>query len=57
MSRAKRYSPEHLEAISFSNLIKELDEKWSHTYVNVEYTEPEPTPLQILLEEGLEELQ
>lgn len=25
---------EHLEAISFSNLVKAIDEKWSHTYVD-----------------------
>lgn len=25
---------EHLEKISFSNLVKDIDEKWSHTYID-----------------------
>ena len=25
----------HLEEISFSNLVKAIDEKWSHTYIDV----------------------
>ena len=24
----------HLEEISFSNLVKAIDEKWSHTYID-----------------------
>lgn len=24
----------HLEKISFSNLVKAIDEKWSHTYID-----------------------
>jgi len=56
MSRTDRYSPEYLDSMSFSNLVKAIDEKWSHTYVNVEYNEPELNPLQVLLEEGLREI-
>ena len=26
---------EHMKTISFSNLVKEINEKWSHTYVDV----------------------
>ena len=25
----------HMKAISFSNLVKEINEKWSHTYIDV----------------------
>jgi len=25
---------EHMKAISFSNLVKEINEKWSHTYID-----------------------
>ena len=25
---------EYLESISFSNLVKAIDEKWSHTYID-----------------------
>jgi hypothetical protein len=25
---------EHMKTISFSNLVKEIDEKWSHTYID-----------------------
>jgi len=26
---------EHMQLISFSNLVKAIDEKWSHTYVEL----------------------
>jgi KaiC/GvpD/RAD55 family RecA-like ATPase len=26
---------EHMKTISFSNLVKEINEKWSHTYIDV----------------------
>ena len=32
MPRVNKNTPEHLEKISFSNLVKAIDEKWSHTY-------------------------
>ena len=32
---AKRGTPEYLREISFSNLVKSIDEKWSHTYVEL----------------------
>lgn len=28
---------EHLQSISFSNLVKAIDEKWSHTYIDVSH--------------------
>lgn len=32
-SKAKqRKSPEYLKKVSFSELVKEIDAKWSHTY-------------------------
>jgi len=41
----KKMAPEeksaYLESISFSNLVKAIDEKWSHTYL--EYVEKEPS--------------
>ena len=37
--RKSKMSPEerqeYLESISFNNLVKAIDEKWSHTYVDV----------------------
>jgi hypothetical protein len=26
---------EHMKTISFANLVREIDEKWSHTYIDV----------------------
>ena len=28
---------EYLDSISFSNLVKAIDEKWSHTYIDVSH--------------------
>ena len=39
---------EHLEAISFSNLVKAIDEKWSHTYVDP----PKEEDLEFFLDQG-----
>lgn len=62
MPRVNRKTPEHLEKISFSNLVRAIDEKWSHTYQDVDpclvqpfvdYVKPELNPLQeILAAEG-----
>jgi uncharacterized protein YprB with RNaseH-like and TPR domain len=30
----KEQKQEYLEKISFSNLVKAIDEKWSHTYID-----------------------
>lgn len=39
----RKMSPEekqdYLESISFSNLVKAIDEKWSHTYVDANVSE------------------
>ena len=32
MAKTQEEKLEHLESISFSNLVKAIDEKWSHTY-------------------------
>lgn len=35
-SKAKqRKSPEYLKKVSFSELVKEIDAKWGHTYEDV----------------------
>jgi len=34
LTKAKR-TPEYLEKISFKNLVKAIDKKWSHTYIDV----------------------
>jgi len=39
---------EHLEAISFSNLVKAIDEKWSHTYIDP----PKEEDLEFFLDQG-----
>jgi hypothetical protein len=39
---------EHLEAISFNNLVKAIDEKWSHTYVDP----PKEEDLEFFLDQG-----
>jgi len=40
----KRNNTEYLEEMQFSNLVKDLDEKWSHTYKDPNETEqPEMT--------------
>jgi len=39
---------EHLEAISFSNLVKAIDERWSHTYVDP----PKEEDLEFFLDQG-----
>jgi len=38
----------HLEAISFSNLVKAIDEKWSHTYIDP----PKEEDLEFFLDQG-----
>ena len=30
---------EYLKSISFKNLVKEIDAKWSHTYIDVSHLE------------------
>ena len=53
MSRIDRYTPEYLDSMSFTNLVRAIDEKWSHTYQAVDYVKPELNPLQeILAAEG-----
>jgi len=39
---------EHLEAISFSNLVRAIDEKWSHTYIDP----PKEEDLEFFLDQG-----
>jgi len=39
---------EYLESISFSNLVKAIDEKWSHTYVDP----PKEEDLEFFLDQG-----
>jgi len=39
---------EHLEAISFSNLVKAIDEKWSYTYIDP----PKEEDLEFFLDQG-----
>lgn len=48
MSKVDRKSPEYLESISFRNLVKAIDEKWSHTYEPVKLTEEEE--IEVILE-------
>jgi len=36
---------EHMKLISFSNLVKEIDEKWSHTYIDVSNEVDEETTI------------
>ena len=49
MAKTEEEKLQHLESISFSNLVKAIDEKWSHTYL--EYVPEED------FEEESEELQ
>jgi len=37
-------TPEYYEEVSFSSLVKAIDEKWSHTYEKFEEPFPEITP-------------
>jgi len=39
---------EYLEKISFSNLVKAIDEKWSHTYIDP----PKEEDLEFFLDQG-----
>ena len=32
---AQEKRAEHLSTLSFSNLVRDIDEKWSHTYIDV----------------------
>lgn len=32
----------HLDSISFSNLVRAIDEKWSHTYIDPSITLEDP---------------
>ncbi len=36
---------EHMDSISFSSLVKAIDEKWSHTYVEIPLEIEEETVL------------
>jgi len=34
MAKTQEEKIQHLEEISFSNLVKAIDKKWSHTYID-----------------------